>query len=227
MAVTGLGLVGFLVAHLAGNLFIYSPHGVGFNHYAQMLEDNPLLIPAEIALLALFLVHIFLAITVTRENFAARPTAYQDKRTAGESTFASRTMMISGFIILIFIVIHIYMFKFGDKRGPNNELVLWELVIRCFQNPLVVAWYVLAMIVLGMHLSHGFSSAFQSLGLIHKQGCRKQWRLAGVIIGWVLALGFAAMPIYAIAFNPQPKATPRVMITVDGIPEHPRLSQDK
>jgi succinate dehydrogenase / fumarate reductase cytochrome b subunit len=210
MALTGLGLIGFLIAHLAGNLFIYSPGGVAFNHYAEMLENNPLLVPAEIALLAIFLFHIYLAITVTRENFTARPTPYQQKTTAGESTLASRTMMISGLIILVFVVLHVYMFKYGEKRGPNNELALWELVIKSFQNPLIVAWYVAAMIVLGMHLSHGFSSLFQSLGWV-KQGWRHPMRRAGAVIGWVLALAFAAMPIYAIAVNPKPKSPPNVL----------------
>lgn len=209
MALTGLGLVGFLVTHLAGNLFIYSPHGEGFNHYAEMLENNPLLVPAEIALLALFLFHIYLAITVTRENMAARPTPYQNKTTAGESTLASRTMMISGFIILVFVVIHVYMFKYGEKR-VDHQLVLWELVIRSFQNPLVVAWYVFAMIVMGMHVSHGFSSAFQTLGVL-KEGWRKPMRTVGALVGWVLALAFAAMPIYAIAVNPQPKSPSKVL----------------
>jgi succinate dehydrogenase / fumarate reductase cytochrome b subunit len=211
MALTGLGLIGFLIAHLAGNLLIYGgPQH--FNQYADMLETNPLLIPAEIGLLGIFLYHIFLAIKLTLENNQARPVGYQDKRTAGESTLASRTMMISGVIVLIFVIIHVRTFKYGENH-INSQTVLWELVVKSFKDPLVATWYVVAMIVLGFHLSHGTSSAFNTLGWL-KPGWRKPLRRAGQIVGWAIALGFAAFPIYVQIWQPTaPVTAPKIVST--------------
>lgn len=199
MALTGIGLLGFLIAHLSGNLLIYAGPEK-FNHYAEFLEANPLLVPAEIGLLVLFFYHIYLAITLTRENEAARPIPYQQRKTNGESTFASRTMIYTGTIILAFVIVHVYMFKFGAKKN-NGQMVLWELVVENFKNPLVVAWYVIAMITLGFHLSHGTSSVLQSLGII-KSDWRGGSRTIGAIIGWAIAIGFALMPIYVIVVKP-------------------------
>lgn len=207
MALTGLGLLGFLITHLAGNLLIYGG-ARHFNDYADMLERNPLLLPAEIGLLGLFIYHIFLAIKLTLENNKARPIGYQDKKTAGESTLASRTMMLSGIVILIFVILHVRAFKYGENHLESkvggvvySQTVLWELVIKTFKDPLIAGWYVLAMIVMGFHLSHGTSSAFNSLGFL-KPGWRKPLRRAGQIVGWAIALGFAAIPIYVQIAQP-------------------------
>ena len=107
MAVTGLLLVGFLVTHLAGNQFIYFGDKA-FNDYAAFLESKPALVySAETALLAIFLVHIYLAVRVTLQNKGARPLNYAERKTAGESTFSSRTMLITGVIVLAFIIMHV------------------------------------------------------------------------------------------------------------------------
>ncbi len=201
MAITGIGLSIFLVLHLAGNLFIFSGPNE-FNGYAAILEHNPLLIPAEIVLLGIFLVHLIMAIKLTGENNAARPIDYQHRKTMGESTLASRTMIYSGVIILVFVILHVYAFKFGEKKVAG-KLELWELVIKTFQNPLVVVWYVLAMILLGFHLSHGLASSLQSMGAI-KPDWRHRSRRIGAVIGWIIALGFASMPLYAIFAKPTP-----------------------
>lgn len=210
MAVTGLGLFVFLITHLAGNLFIYAGPAA-FNGYAEMLEHNPLIVPAEIGLIIIFLWHIYLAIKLTIENKAARPVGYQHRNTAGESTLASRTMIYTGIVIFIFVILHVAAFKFGMKKipldnrfgQPGERMALWELVIDTFQNPMVVAWYVLAMILLGFHISHGASSALQSLGII-KSNWRGPSRWIGALIGWAIAIGFALMPIYAYIVKPKP-----------------------
>mgnify|MGYP000296262790 CR=1 FL=1 len=191
MAFTGLALVGFLVTHLAGNLLLFAP--LKFNAYAHMLEENPFLVPAEIGLLTIFLLHLFFAIKLTLENRAARPEANAVRHTAGESTFASRTMFFTGLLIFFFLVIHIKMFKFGDKDGMNG---VWGMVVREFKQPQVALFYVLCMIGLGFHISHGISSAFQSLGLL-KPGARPKLRPVATAIGWGIALGFAILPLWA------------------------------
>ena len=202
MALSGLALVGFLVTHLAGNLLIYkldpkTNTGDDFNKYGEYLEHNPLLPLAEIALLALFIMHVSTALRLTLENRAARPIAYAERKTAGESTFSSRTMWYTGMIIFGFIALHIWQFKFGNKEGVGK---LWGLVVSEFQKPVILAVYVAAMLALGLHIAHGISSAFQSLGLFSLK--RSKLKLAGQLIGWAIALGFAAIPVWSFTQHP-------------------------
>lgn len=202
MALTGLGLVGFLIAHLAGNLLLYKVDkatntGAAFNDYGLMLEHNPLLPFAEIALALIFVIHVVSALVLTKQNSAARPIGYSEHENAGESSLSSRTMWWTGAIIFAFIVIHIKEFKFGDHTVPGQ---LWGLVASEFEKPLMVGIYVAAMIALGFHIAHGIGSAFQSLGLL--SGSRRQLRRAGMILGWVIALGFASMPLWTFITKP-------------------------
>lgn len=196
MAATGLFWFGYLIVHLAGNLLLVKgPES--FNFYAETLGSNPLVVIAEIALLVTLLVHVFSALRVSRENNRARPHPYVYKvPTTGCSTFASRTMWYGGVILLLFIIVHVWTFKYGDHAGEGG---LWGLVVRSFKHPLIVAGYVFAMLPLGLHLSHGFGSAFQTLGVV-----APSWRLGlhrtGRILGWILAVGFLLLPLWAFFF---------------------------
>jgi len=202
MAITGLALVGFLISHLTGNLKLYLG-SEEFNHYAKFLEDlGPALYVAEIGLVTLFLVHIIMAIKLTLANKAARPIGYGTKTTAGESTLGSRTMFISGLVILIFVFVHVSGFKYGDRPGGS----LWQLVVDKFSNPGIAAFYVVCMLFLGMHLSHGIASAFQSLGLRNSSGHPKL-RYLGPLLGWGIALGFASFPLWVLAAKPVSKTS--------------------
>ena len=196
MALTGLAWFGFVIVHLGGNLLLYrGPES--FNSYSDKLLANPFLIPAEIALVVFLLSHALSALRVTRENLTARPDRYVYKvASTGSSTFASRTMWYGGVIVLLFIIIHVWMFKFGDQSG---EYGLWGLVVRSFKNPLIAAWYIFAMLPLGLHLSHGFSSAFQTLGVIQPRW-RPGLQKTGLVLGWVLAVGFILLPLWAFFF---------------------------
>jgi succinate dehydrogenase cytochrome b subunit len=192
MAFTGLGLFGFLVMHLTGNLLIFKGAG-DFNAYAQSLKNfGALLILAEAGLALFFLVHIVSGVRVAIENRRARPDRYAMFGKQGDATVASRTMVIGGVILAIFVVTHVKMFKFGDWSRAGG---LWGLVIRTFHDPLMVAWYSLAMLALGLHLSHGFQSAFQTLGAIKPQW-RPNLRRVGFVVGWLIAIGFLSLPIY-------------------------------
>ena len=128
VAAAGLLLCGFLVTHLAGNLFLLVGEGA-FNHYAKALEDNPLLPIAEIGLVALFVVHIAVSLTLRWQNRRARPVAYEMKVSKGGSTPGSMTMAYSGLLLLAFLLVHIKTFKFGDK-GQG----LFHLVMSSFHN---------------------------------------------------------------------------------------------
>lgn len=212
MALTGLGLVGFLVTHLLGNFLLY----VGadkFNAYALMMESNKLLIvPAEIGLIGIFLVHVYNGIKLHFENKAARPQNYEERTTLGQSTFASRTMIWTGFAIFFFLVFHVKMFKFTDEKyGPNGEMQLYQHVVNEFKEPQVAIFYVVSMLMLGLHLSHALSSIFQTLG-IAKPGLRPKLRHAGFFAGWGLALAFMAFPIWAMFIAPKPPENPKPLI---------------
>jgi succinate dehydrogenase / fumarate reductase cytochrome b subunit len=194
MALSGLAMLGFLVMHLAGN-FLLLKSAKAFNDYSAMLHSTGVLLyVAEAGLVLFFLVHVVSGVRVSRENRKARQTQYAVKATAGQATLFSRTMALSGLIILVFVPVHIAMFKFGNAGGGGG---LWGLVMREFSQPLTAAWYVLAMLAVGMHLSHGVGSAFQTLGIL-KPTWRKPLRQAGVLLGWALALGFASIPVWAL-----------------------------
>lgn len=200
MAVTGLLLCGFLVTHLIGNCLMYVSAET-FNMYAHALITNPLIIPAEIVLATIFLGHIGMAIKLTIENNQARPEKYFMKVNTGRgSTFASATMPYTGMLILIFLGLHLWNFKFGPVYYATYDGLevrdLYRTVVEYFQSPLNVVWYVFAMIALGIHLSHGFWSAFQSLGFNHpKYNCTL--RCAAKVFAVVISLGYIALPIWA------------------------------
>lgn len=200
MALTGLGLCVFLVAHLAGNLLIFGG-AEAFNTYSHKLVSNPfVLIPLEVGLLGLFLYHIYLAIRVTVTNRRARPHGYHEKKRAGHpsrKSLASSTMIFSGLLVLVFTVIHLKTFKYGPHYESATPGVrdLHRLVLEVFSNPFYVAWYVLCMILLGLHLAHGFSSAFQSLGVDHPRLTPKILAL-GKIFALVIAGGFLSLPVW-------------------------------
>lgn len=197
MAITGLALFGFTIGHLAGNLLIFKG-AEGFNAYAQGLANlGALLYAAEVGLIIFFVVHAYSGIRVSIENRKARSAKYIAKTTAGQATLASRTMAVSGVLLAIFIVLHVRMFKYGDHTGEGG---LWGLVIRTFQDPLMVAWYTVAMVALGLHLSHGIASALQTLGAL-KIGWREPLKKIGLGIGWAIALGFASLPIWSYIYR--------------------------
>ena len=204
MAITGLGLCGFLVSHLLGNmLLLLGPDA--FNTYAYTLTSTSLIYVAEIGLLVLFIAHVVLAITLTVKNKQARPTKYYLKRKTGAGeTFASQTMIYTGFVLLVFIILHLINFKYGTMYATTVNGVemrdLYRLVIEYFSNPLYVAWYVFAMIAIGIHTSHGFQSAFQSIGINHPKYTpiiKKISCAFGVIVG----VGYSALAIFCYFQN--------------------------
>lgn len=203
VALTGLSLVGFLIAHLAGNLLILlGPEK--FNGYSHALISNPLVIPAELGLVALLLVHVFKAVQHVMRGRTARPHPYTTQVRAGgpsRKTLSSTTMMISGLILLIFLIIHIATLKYGPvymTAGVGTEPAvrdLYRLVVEVFQSPGMVIFYVIAMSVVGLHLRHGISSAFQSLGLM-TPGWTATVLKGGLGLAVILAVGFAVLPVW-------------------------------
>ena len=203
VALTGLSLVGFLIAHLAGNLLILlGPEK--FNHYSHALISNPLVIPAELGLIALLLLHIVKAIQHVVRGRVARPQSYKKQVWAGgpsRKSFGSATMVASGVILLVFLILHIATLKYGAyyaTAATSAEPVmrdLYRLVVEVFQSPGVVVFYVVSMVVIGLHLRHGISSAFQSLGLM-TPGWTSAILSSGLWLAVILAAGFAVIPVW-------------------------------
>jgi len=199
MAITGLLLSGFILTHLAGNtLIIISPKA--FNIYGHTLISNPLIYVAEAILAALFLGHMFMAAKLTIENKKARPQKYYMKKNTGRgSTFASSTMPYTGFIILVFLVFHIWGLKFGAVYSISYDGVemrdLYRLLLEYFANPITVIGYVIAMMALGIHVSHGVWSAFQSVGFNHPK-YTPLIKLKSNAFAVLVGLGFSSLPIY-------------------------------
>jgi succinate dehydrogenase / fumarate reductase cytochrome b subunit len=174
MAVTGLLLFGFVVAHLLGNLLLLSgPSAI--NAYAKWLHDmGPLLWVARAGLLAIFVLHIVTAIRLSRANKAARPVAYSKPGTV-QATFASRSMVLSGLSVLAFVIYHLLHFTFGvtnpghfaRKAAAFGGHDVYAMVTASFQVPAIAIAYAAFQVVLFLHLSHGMQSLAQTLGFNH------------------------------------------------------------
>jgi succinate dehydrogenase / fumarate reductase cytochrome b subunit len=199
IALTGLALFLYLIVHLAGNLLILFG-ATTYNGYAAMLLRNPLLVPVEIGLVAIFIIHIYETVAMWWDNRKARPQRYVRKEWAGDpsrKSVASSTMIYTGLITLIFIGLHVKMFKYGDVRlvGPDRQEDLFALVSATFHDPLWVGFYELCLLLVGFHLWHGFSSAFESLGL-HYSGSNRGLVRLGKALAVILAGGFFFIPLW-------------------------------
>jgi succinate dehydrogenase / fumarate reductase, cytochrome b subunit len=205
VGVTGAILVGFIVGHLLGNLQIFlGPEYI--NSYAEKLRSMGVLLWVIRAfLLVTVVLHIWFTIRLAMENRKARPVPYANKRHV-KSTVASRTMWISGLLLLAFIIYHIAHFtvQVADPRfallklDPLNRHDVYSMMVYGFQNVFVSGFYIIAMYLLAMHLSHGASSFFQSLGLNDKKLTPKLARGAR-IFAWLIFAGYVSMPIAVLA----------------------------
>lgn len=206
VAVTGLMLVLFVLVHLAGNFLLFAGLEI-FNGYAKKLRDwAELLWLARLVLIAAFVTHVYHTIRLTLENRRAHGRGYALPNTKGDQGFAKRTMVFSGLLVFLFLLLHLVDYTFGDKEGSpsvihglnNNEsLGLFGLVWNSFL--LQEHWwrpvlYILAVSAVGMHVSHGIQSVFQSVGFHHERYMPLIIKMS-LIVGVTVALGYAAIPI--------------------------------
>ena len=206
MALTGAILFGYVVAHLIGNLQIYSPDREQINHYAAFLHDPHNAVAlwlARLILLAAVVMHIVASTQLWNLNRAARPTGYR-KKTDVPTSYAARTMKWSGPIVGAFVIFHIVHLTAGGVlplRDVNFNEVTPDVrynVISGFQNYGVSAFYILAMILLCMHLYHGLWSMFQSLGISHPRYTPKL-KQASAAVAILIAIGNCSIPIAVMA----------------------------
>ncbi len=212
MGITGLLLCGFLVIHLAGNLLLY----VGaeqYNHYAHSMHSQEWLVNiAEVGLLALFAAHLFLAIRLTTENRAARQQRYELKKSKKDDPttdlHADSWMFISGAVVLAFLLVHLADFRFElrdlDDVAYKTTTASGEIIdkepfdkaVALLKNPISRWVYLIGSVLLAFHLSHGFASAFQSLGMSHPK-YNGLIRVAGIVFAFVVGIGFASFVVWA------------------------------
>lgn len=201
MAITGLFLCSFLIIHFLGNIALFT-NPVQFNEYTRFMSSNPIIRVMEIILVLGFLTHIIDAIILTRVNKKAQPVKYAVNK--NKSSWYSRNMGLTGTIILVFLILHLqsfwYEYKFGevlmtvDSNGHEIK-DMFTIVKTAFSEWWYSAIYILAMILLGSHLNHGFQSAFQSVGLRHKK-YTPTIKMLGTGFSISITLGFISFPIY-------------------------------
>ena len=205
MAATGLLLFGFVVAHLIGNLQVFlGPEAI--NRYGHFLQSNvEILWPARIGLLVIVLLHIWSAVKLSAENKAARPQPYA-KHEIVAASYASRTMLMSGLIILAFIIYHLLHFTvqtsainltgtdFTTLTDAEGRHDVFGMMVRGFRQPVVSAFYIIAMVLLFLHLGHGLGAMFQSLGWKSPAYAELIARFAQVV-SWLVFLGYISIPI--------------------------------
>lgn len=173
MAITGLALFLFVIAHMLGNLQIYAGQDT-LNTYAHFLKSKPVLLwTARIGLLVFFMVHIIYALRLKKRSADARPVQYVHPDTV-QASMASRVMLITGLTILAFVIYHLLHFTVGLTNPDHYQLTdplgrhdVYSMVVKGFQNPAITSVYIVFQLLLGWHLIHGASSAFQSLGISH------------------------------------------------------------
>jgi succinate dehydrogenase / fumarate reductase cytochrome b subunit len=184
---------------MLGNFLIFKGPDF-FNAYSHALISNPLIGVAELILTLIFLTHIGMAIKLVRENKLARPIEYHSRKLSGRgATFASSTMPYTGMITLVFLIFHILGLKYGTVYSTNVHGIemrdIYKTTVEYFQSPLHLAGYLVAVISLGIHVGHGFWSAFQSLGLNHPKYMPKI-KILSRIYGLVIILAYCSFPLF-------------------------------
>ncbi len=200
MAVTGVALVAFLIGHMVGNLQVFAGPDK-LNAYAEWLHEHvKLLWTVRLGLIAVALVHIYSSLRLTLLNRAARPISYAMHKPV-KSTFSSRWMFVTGFLVLAFLIYHLLQFTFVALNPEYAQLVdglgrkdVYSMVVLGFQNVWVAGSYVIAMVLLGLHLNHAVASMFQTLGVNHPRYNGILHSL-GPIAAIVIAVGNITMPV--------------------------------
>jgi len=195
MSITGLFLISFLIVHLAVNLLTLVGKDL-FNEASHFMGTNPFIQVMQYVLALGFILHISQGLILTMKNRQARPQKYAMNKPETNSGISSRSMLMTGLLVLLFIIIHLrdyfWEMKFGDLGGYETD---YDLVVGLFDDPIYTAVYVLSFILLAFHLNHGFQSAFQSIGASHPKYTPILKTLSTVFC-IVVGVGFSAISLY-------------------------------
>jgi succinate dehydrogenase / fumarate reductase cytochrome b subunit len=197
MALSGLILVGSIVGHMLGNLAIYQGHSA-INTYAAWLHGHPLLWAVRLFMLSIFLFHVYIGIELAVKNRASRKTSYQHPETI-ESHFDARHMLLSGISVLVFMLYHIVhltlrTFETEQLLDSLGRIDVYSNVITGFLNPYIAISYILAMILVGLHLHHAIQSSMQTLGFNH-ESYNTILYITTTSLSFIVTLGFISIPV--------------------------------
>lgn len=200
MSLTGLFLILFITIHLAGNLQLLTGDAEAFNEYTYTMTHSPLILVASYVTYISILLHAIYGVVLGLYNRKARPVPYAYNQASANSSWSSRSMLLLGSVVLIFIVLHMgnfwFKYKFGEIGVDANGMKdMYTVVETSFTWWWYVAIYVIAMIGLGYHLAHGFQSAFQTLGINHK-AYTPLIKSIGLGYAIIVPALFALIPIY-------------------------------
>jgi succinate dehydrogenase / fumarate reductase cytochrome b subunit len=193
MALSGLFLIVFIFVHLAINIALIYPGKEAFDAAVEFMGTNPIIQIMQPILFLGFIVHISMAIYLELGNRANRPVNYAKLNAGAAASWASRNMIWTGLGVLVFLLLHFYNYFIPFKTEEIADH--YALVISLFKNPIFTAIYIFAFVSLGIHLSHGFQSAFQSLG-VPREEFNKPLVVMGNIVALIVAFGFSAIAIY-------------------------------
>jgi len=199
MGLSGLFLITFITIHLLINLFSLISADL-FNAGSHFMATNPLIQIMQYVLAAGFIIHIVMGIRLTIQNNAARPVKYACNKPGENSSFASRSMIYTGMLVVVFLILHMKDFFVEIKFNHLSNVAVanptdYDLLVQVFQNPIYILIYVIAFIALGIHLNHGFQSAFQTMGLNHKR-YNPLIKSAGVAFCALITVGFSAVALF-------------------------------
>tara|TARA_Y100001970_G_C14116769_1_gene794017 strand:- start:196 stop:867 length:672 start_codon:yes stop_codon:yes gene_type:complete len=202
IAVTGIVMVLFLFGHLSGNLLIFKGPDA-LNGYSEFLHSlGGLLWVARLGLIGSVLLHIGLIVQLVLENRRARPQSYYTELHADTRSWFTKTMRLTGVLLLVYIVWHLVDYTFTPAHTLNatvngEYLGLYGLVYNSFLNPVRSAFYLVSMLAVGFHLSHGIQSVFQTFGLLNSTRLKRIKNIS-VAVGVLVTIGYASIPIYVM-----------------------------
>ena len=196
MGVLGLLLCGFAFAHMTGNFLVFQGADK-FNAYGDFLHNLPAFRLIELSLAALFIAHIVMGIVLAVQNRAARPEGYAVKKSSGGATRGSSTMAFTGIYFILFLVVHLLNIRFHILPTPVAGASEYDVTAAVLANPGFAIFYVVSSLILGLHLSHGLQSSFQSLGFYNRQYTPTLKKIS-VLYGIVIAVGYSAIAIFML-----------------------------
>ena len=206
IGLTGLGLALFVLLHMLGNLLIFAGDKA-YNLYMHQMVNMKASAIVQVGLLTAFLLHIILTLILSVKNYFSRSRKYARSASGWKATaWYQKGLIAQGAVILVFVILHLITFKFGVyykvDYGNGEIRDLFRLVVEAFQNPVKVIWYILALLILFIHLFHGLSSSVQSLGFNHPR-FNKSIKGISLIYAVLVTIGYISLPIYIFLFMPE------------------------
>jgi succinate dehydrogenase / fumarate reductase cytochrome b subunit len=192
MAVTGLSFCLFVTVHMMGNLTNYAGKDSFLSYVDRLHSFESLVTVAEFGLILLAVLHIGMGLYLFLENRKARPAPYAVKKSAGGQTIGSWTAPYTGVLILVFVIVHLIKFRFVEKMTIDDFVILSKTFA---DFGFWTLFYIAGVIVVAIHVSHGFWSGFQTLGLSHPKYMPLVERL-GIIFSFIIGIGFASIPVF-------------------------------